>query len=96
MPEEIFVIIISAMALGAGISVVKTITSYLLSRQKKGDLTSSELSNLISAAVEEAVQPLKDQMTRIERISSASDVRRLSAHEKQSEVRDESEDVRIR
>jgi hypothetical protein len=72
MPEEIFIIVITSIVIGAGVTMVKTITNYMLSRQKKGDLTSGELSRLISDAVEESIQPLQEQVSRLERSLGAS------------------------
>jgi hypothetical protein len=72
MPEEIFIIVITSIVVGAGITMVKTVTNYMLSRQKKGDLTSGELSRLISDAVEESVRPLQEQVSRLESSLGAS------------------------
>ena len=88
MPEEIFIIVIVSIMIGGGLSLARTITTYLLTRQKKGDLTSSELSRLITSAVDESVQPLKEQVARLEQklLSAAPEKPRISAREESDYV----------
>lgn len=74
MPEEIFVIAMTALVCGTGVvlGIIRSIVGYqrakLESKRAPGDssLTTSELQRIIQAAVEQATRPLEQKIDAIQ------------------------------
>ena len=84
MPEEIFVIIIVAIAAGTFSGVVSQIIGYLKSRSPQqtvsdSSMTTSELENMIQKWITEANKPIVERLDSIERTLEPASTNKATA-----------------
>lgn len=91
MPEEVFLIVMTAIAAGTLTSIVKLVVNYLQGRDVKSrsnqgsSLTTSELQRIIEETVQRAIEPLAGKIDRLEYRLDSSQKKDQNLLEKKSE-----------